>query len=220
MASEFKSTHAAKRWILSLILLVLIVTAVLVLRGAGRWLIREDPLARADVIVVLSGSMPYRAEEAGQIFRMGYAPEVWVSRPEGPGAELAKLGVRYTGEDEYNRDVLIRQGVPETAVHIFPNEIIDTEQEVEEVSREMRRAGKHSVIFVTSIQHTRRVKALWRRLVGDSPAALVHGAPEDPFDRNHWWNNTRDSFSVVREVLGLVNVWAGLPVRPHSKPQK
>jgi len=220
MASEFKSTNAAKRWILALIMLALVVTAVLLLRGAGRWLIREDPLARADMIVVLSGSMPYRAEEAARVFKMGYAPEVWVSRPEGPGAELAKLGVRYIGEEEYSRDVLIRQGVPETAVHILPDEIIDTEQEVEEVSREMRPSGKRSVIFVTSVQHTRRVKALWRKLVGDSPAALVHGAPEDPFDRDRWWSNTRDSLAVVREILGLMNVWAGLPVRPHPKPRK
>jgi uncharacterized SAM-binding protein YcdF (DUF218 family) len=220
MASATKSTNAAKRWILVVILLALVVIAVLVLRGAGRWLIREDPLARADVIVVLSGSMPYRAEEAAQVFTMGYAPEVWVSRPEGPDAELAQLGVHYMGEEEYNRDVLIRQGVPETAVHILPEEIIDTEQEVEEVSREMRRTGKHSVIFVTSVQHTRRVKALWHKLVGDNPSALVHGAPEDPFDRDRWWSNTRDSLAVVREVLGLMNVWAGLPVRPHARPKR
>jgi uncharacterized SAM-binding protein YcdF (DUF218 family) len=219
MAGEFKNTNPAKRWILALILLAVTVTAVVVLRGAGRWLIREDPLARADVIVVLSGSMPYRAEEAAQVFKMGYAPEVWVSHPEGPGADMKQLGVHFTGEEEYNRDVLISQGVPETAVRILPHEIIDTEQEVEEVSQEMRRTGKHSVIFVTSMQHTRRVKALWHKLVGDSPAALVHGAPEDPFDRDHWWHNTRDSLAVVREILGLMNVWAGLPVRPHAKPQ-
>jgi uncharacterized SAM-binding protein YcdF (DUF218 family) len=219
MASEFKNTNPAKRWVLALVVLALIITAVVVLRGAGRWLIREDPLARTDVIVVLSGSMPYRAEEAAQVFKMGYAPEVWVSHPEGPSADMKQLGVHFTGEEEYNRDVLISQGVPETAVRILPHEIIDTEQEVEEVSREMRRTGKHSVIFVTSMQHTRRVKALWHKLVGDNPAALVHGAPEDPFDCDHWWNNTRDSLAVVREVLGLMNVWAGLPVRPHAKPQ-
>jgi uncharacterized SAM-binding protein YcdF (DUF218 family) len=220
VASESKNANVDKRRILVLILLVLAVTALLMLRGAGRWLIREDPLARADVIVVLSGSMPYRAEEAARVFKMGYAPEVWVSRPEGPDAELEELGVHYIGEEEYNRDVLIRQGVPETAVHILPDTIIDTEQEVEEVSRDMRRSGKRSVIFVTSLQHTRRVKALWHRLVGVTPSASVHGAPEDPFDQDHWWHNTRDALAVVREVLGLMNIWAGLPVRPHPKPQR
>jgi uncharacterized SAM-binding protein YcdF (DUF218 family) len=216
MASGLNRAKAVKGRIFAFILLVLIMAVVLVLRGTGRWLIREDPLARADVIVVLSGSMPYRAEEAACVFKMGYAQEVWVSRPESPAGQMDKLGVHYIGEEEYNRDILIRQGVPETVVHIFPDQIIDTEQEVEEVAREMRRTGKHSVIFVTSVQHTRRVKALWHKLVKDGSVALVYGAPQDPFDRDHWWNNTRDSLAVVREVLGLMNVWAGLPVRPHT----
>jgi hypothetical protein len=33
---------------------------------------------------------------------------------------------------------------------------------------------------------------------------------------DHWWRNTRDALAVVREILGLINLWAGLPVRPHS----
>jgi uncharacterized SAM-binding protein YcdF (DUF218 family) len=220
VASKWKTSHAAKRRILLVLMLWFAVVAVLMLRGVGRWLICEDPLAKADVIVVLSGSMPYRAREAAKVYKMGFAPEVWVSRPEGPDAELEQLGVHYVGEQEYNRDVLIHEGVPESSVHILPDASIDTEQEVEEISREMQWSGKHRVIFITSSQHTRRVKALWRKLAATSITASVHGSPEDPFDRDHWWRNTRDALSVVREVLGLINVWAGLPVRPHlSLPQ-
>jgi hypothetical protein len=57
---------------------------------------------------------------------------------------------------------------------------------------------------------------LWRHLAGEDLRAIVRAAPEDPFDADHWWRNTRDALSVVRELLGLMNVWAGLPVRPHS----
>jgi hypothetical protein len=59
------------------------------------------------------------------------------------------------------------------------------------------------------------VRALWEKLVGDDPRMMVRAAPEDPFDRDHWWRNTRDTLEVVRETLGLINVWSGLPVRPH-----
>jgi hypothetical protein len=69
---------------------------------------------------------------------------------------------------------------------------------------------------VTSPQHTRRVKALWNRLADKNLTAIVRAAPDDPFDAEHWWRNTRDALFVVREVLGLMNVWAGLPVRPHT----
>jgi uncharacterized SAM-binding protein YcdF (DUF218 family) len=199
-----------------LILLVLLVGAVIAVRGAGRWLVREDPLSHADMIVVLSGGMPYRAEAAATIFRGGYAPEVWVSRPESPAPDLLARGIHYVGEEEYDRGILIAEGVPESAVHIFPGTIVDTEQEVEETAREMRGTGKTTVIIVTSPQHTRRVKALWKQVVRDNLKLIVRAAWEDPFDADHWWRNTRDALSVVREYLGLANTWAGLPVRPHS----
>jgi uncharacterized SAM-binding protein YcdF (DUF218 family) len=198
------------------IILLLLGAALLGSRGVGRWLVREDPLARADVIFVLSGGLPARAEEAGKVFRMGYASEVWVSRPAGLVDKLQELGIHFVGEEEYSREVLIHEGVPEAAVHILSCPIADTEQEVEEAMREMRRTGKTRIIIVTSPQHTRRVKTLWHKLVGENPQAIVRAAREDPFDADHWWRNTRDTFSVIREMLGLINAWTGLPVRPPS----
>jgi uncharacterized SAM-binding protein YcdF (DUF218 family) len=216
MSNPVSNTPTRRRRIGLLVLLALIACAVVVLRGAGRWLVREDSLSRADLIVVLSGGLPYRAEAAATVFRAGFAPEVWVSRPESPAPDLLARGIHYIGEEEYNRDILIAEGVPESAVHVFPGSIVDTQQEVQEIGREMRSMGKTSVIIVTSPQHTRRVKALWNRLVGENLKMKVHAAREDPFDADHWWRDTRDALSVVREYLGLANVWAGLPVRPHS----
>ena len=185
-------------------------------RHTGRWLTLDDQLSRADVILVLSGGLPYRAEEAGKVFGLGYAPEVWVSQPVSPANRMEGLGVRFVGEEEYNREILIHEGVPATAVHILPDPVVNTEQEVEEVVREMRRTGKTRIIIVTSPQHTRRVKALWSRLAGGSSTLMIHAAHADPFDADHWWRNTRDVLSVVRETLGLVNAWAGLPIPPQT----
>src|ERR1700736_1166231 len=138
-------------------LLVLLILAVVGVRGAGRWLEREDPLSHADVIFVLSGALPQRAVEGGKVFAMGYAPEVWLSRPDGPADELAKLGIHFSNEEDYNRQVLIHQGVPGTAIHILPGPVVNTEEELQEVGSEMRRDGKTTIILVTSPQHTRRV---------------------------------------------------------------
>jgi uncharacterized SAM-binding protein YcdF (DUF218 family) len=197
------------------ILALLVAIGVVAFRNAGHWLVREDPLGKADVIVVLSGELPFRAEGAAGIFKSEYAPAVWVSRPGGPQEELAALGIHFVGEEEYNREILVQEGVPDSTIQIFPDAIANTQEEVQEISREMRRAGKHTVIIVTSPQHTRRVKALWRKLVGDDPRLIVRGAPDDPFDADHWWRNTQDVLAVVRESMGLLNVWSGLPVRPH-----
>ncbi|HYL69372.1 MAG TPA: YdcF family protein [Candidatus Limnocylindria bacterium] len=216
MTHAQSKTRNDRRRIVLLLLLALLAGGIIALRGAGRWLVREDPLSRADAILVLSGGLPYRAEAAATIFRGGYAPEVWVTRPESPAPDLLARGIHYVGEEEYDRDILIAEGVSESAVRILPGTIVDTEQEVEATAREMRSTGKTSVIIVTSPQHTRRVRALWKHVVGNSLKIMVRAAPEDPFDADHWWRNTRDALSVVREYLGLANVWAGLPVRPHS----
>jgi uncharacterized SAM-binding protein YcdF (DUF218 family) len=199
------------------ILLLLVLVGVAVFRNVGHWLVREDALGRADVIVVLSGGLPYRAQAAAEVFKSGYAPAVWVSRPLGPREELAALGIQFLGEEEYDRRILMRQGVPDSAIRIFPDTIVNTQDEVEEISREMRRDGMHTVIIVTSPQHTRRVRALWSKLVGDNPRVIVRAAPDDPFDADHWWRTTADVLAVVREAMGLLNVWAGLPVRGHSR---
>lgn len=197
--------------------LMLLAAGFFAFRGAGRWLIREDALGPADVIVVLSGAMPERAEEAARIFRMGYAHEVWLTHPEGPARELAGMGIHFVGEDDYNREVLIHDGVPAAEVRILPGTIIDTEQEIDEIARAMRSEGIHTAILVTSPPHTRRVRVLWSELAPKNLHAVVRAAYEDPFDANHWWHNTRDALSVTREILGLLNAWAGLPVRPRAR---
>jgi uncharacterized SAM-binding protein YcdF (DUF218 family) len=215
-SQKFKTNKRTRGFTIFLIVIAaLLLTAFFCFRGLGRWLVRQDSLAPADAIVVLSGSMPYRAEEAGKIFQTGYSHEVWISQPESPRSELKTMGILYAGEENYNREVLVHEGVPEGAIHIFPDAIENTEQEIEEVTREMQQQNKLSVIIVTSPQHTRRVRALWQKLADNKMKLFVRAAPEDPFDADHWWRNTRDALSVMREMLGLANAWAGLPVRPH-----
>jgi uncharacterized SAM-binding protein YcdF (DUF218 family) len=217
MPGDSGGQKARKGKIALLILAACVVAFLFALRNAGRWLVREDPLAKADVIVVLSGGLPTRAQEAAKLFVMGYATEIWISRPESPGGELKELRIHYVGEEEYDHDIVVRKGVPESAVHIFRDSIVDTEEEVQETARDMRQQGKNRVIFVTSPEHTRRVKALWRTVAWPGASAILRAAADDPFDSDHWWRNTRDALSVAREYLGLMNVWAGSPVRPRSR---
>ena len=119
--SSLRYSRRRRRLKISLlaILAVLLVIGVVVFRNAGHWLVREDPVGKADVIVVLSGGLPFRAEGAASVFKSGYAPAVWVSKPAGPQEELAALGIHFVGEEEYNREILVQQGVPDTAIRDF-----------------------------------------------------------------------------------------------------
>ena len=204
-----------RRWaIVGGIFLAIALLAATVFFTVGRWLIVEDPLSHADVVVVLSGHLPDRAVEAAQVYKAGYADQIWISPPISPVEELKAMNISFLGEDFYNEKVLIAQGVPPDAIRILDKPGANTEAEVRQTVEELHALNYHSVIIVTSKPHTRRVRTIWRKLVGSEPNMMVHYAQDDPYDGAHWWRHTADALDVVRETLGLLKAWAGFPLRP------
>ena len=209
------------RWIRRAVVVGALLVAVAVLlpwgaSGIGRWLIVADPLEPAKAIVVLSGRVPFRAMEAASIYREGLAPEVWLTREVvGPEEQaLDRLGVPFVRGDASNRAVLERLGVKPEAIGLLSDGVWNTVDEVRLIAGALGRAGGDRVIIVTSKTHSRRVRATWAAIVGASPKAIIRYAREEPYDARGWWRNTRDALDVSREVFGLMNVWAGFPVRP------
>jgi len=191
-----------------------LVLAAVIFFGLGRWLVVEDPLAKAQAIVVLSGAMPVRAVEAAKLYREGYAPEIWLTHSTEPGKTLEEMGIPFFGEDRYNKLLLIHEGVPAEAIHVLDPAIVNTADEIR-VAAAARKSGKDAaMILVTTKAHTRRVRLLWRRLAPSQARVIVRAASTDPFDPGHWWRTTSDALDVAREFLGLLNAWAGLPLHP------
>ncbi len=204
-----------RRWLMPAgIFLALVVLAMVCFFTVGKWLVVEDPLVHADVIVVLSGRLPERAEEAARVYKAGYADQVWISPPIAPVNELKAMNISYLGEDFYNEKILIAMGVPPDSIRILDKPDANTEAEVRQTVEDLRALDLHSVIIVTSKPHTRRVRTIWRKLVGAEPHMMVHYADDDPYDGAHWWRHTRDALDVLRETMGLLNAWAGFPLRP------
>jgi uncharacterized SAM-binding protein YcdF (DUF218 family) len=189
-----------------------LVLALVIFLGVGRWLVVEDPLTKVRAIVVLSGAMPVRAIEAAKLYREGYAPEVWLTHSTEPAETLEGMGIAFAGEDHYDTLVLIHEGVPAEAIHVLERPIVNTADEIKVAASALARAKGEAVIFVTTKAHTRRVRLLWRRLAPSQAQAIVRAASGDSFDPRHWWRSTSDALDVVREILGLLNAWAGLPL--------
>lgn len=192
----------------------LLVMAVAAFFGVGRWLTVEDPLAKAGAIVVLSGGMPLRAIEAAKLYREGYAPEVWLTHSTDPGETLAKMGIPFAGEDFYNTRILMHEGVPQAAIRVLDPPIVNTADEINVIANALDSANGHSVIIVTTRVHTRRVRLLWRRLASSHGQAIVRAASQDTFNPGRWWRTTSDALDAVREILGILNAWAGFPLSP------
>ena len=187
---------------------------IVVFLGVGRWLDSEDPLEKAHAIAVLSGRMPVRAIEAAKLYRQGYAPKVWLTRAVEPGASLENLGISFVGEDSYNKQVLLEEGVPAEAIRVLDPPITNTADEIIAISKALGQENGQSVIIVTNKVHTRRARILWRKSNSGNARAIVRGASADPFEPRQWWKTTGDALDVVREVLGILNAWAGLPLHP------
>ena len=188
--------------------------AAVIFFGLGRWLLVEDPLAKTRAIVVLSGAMPLRAVEAAKLYREGYAPEIWLTHSTEPGETLEKMGIPFFGEDHYNKLVLIHEGVPAEAIHVLDPPIVNTADEITAAAAALKPGNNANVILVTTKAHTRRVRLLWQKLAPGRARALVRAASADPFDPRHWWRTSSGALDVVREFLGLLNTWAGLPLHP------
>ena len=212
-----ESKSRTRRWsILGAMFFAVAAAVIAVFFTIGQWLVVQDPLVQSDVIVVLSGALPERAMEAARIFHAGYADEVWVSQGLSPAQELKAMKIFYLGEDFYNEKVLLAQGVPGDSIRVLERPIANTEQEVREISDDLHRSNLHHAILVTSKAHTRRVRTIWRKLVGPDPGVTVRFATDDSYDGAHWWRHTHDALDVVRETLGLMNAWAGFPLRPSQ----
>ena len=192
----------------------LVVFASIIFLGVGRWLVIEDPLDKAQAIVVLSGRIPMRAQEVARLYNAGYAPQVWLTRANEPAASLQEMHIAYIGEDFFNSRVLMHEGVPSNAIRVLEPPIDNTADELRAIAAELEREKVDTVIIVTTKAHTRRVRTLWKKLSGGTERAIVRAAPGDPFAPDHWWRATGDALDVVREVLGLLNAWAGLPLQP------
>ena len=210
--SRFRISRRSFFWLGGCVVLLLL--AITAFFHAGTWLVREDSVQNAQIVVVLSGGLPERALAAADEFKASRAREVWLTRPGQPGAAMQQLHLPYAGEEQYSRMVLIDRGVPPTAIRTLSPEINNTADELTAVFDELHPQPEATVIVVTSKAHTRRVRAIWNVISRKANRGhfLVRAAPQDGFDADHWWRSTKDALSVVREYLGLLNAWAGLPL--------
>jgi uncharacterized SAM-binding protein YcdF (DUF218 family) len=196
--------------------LVLVALAVVAhgpaLRLIGRALVVEDPVTKADAIVVVAGGTPSREETAATLFREGLAPDVVLSNPFTPDRvrHLIAMGARRLDYQGEARVVLEHRGVPAKAIVALPQPVKTTEAELKAVGELARSRGWRRVILVTSPQHSRRVKLVWSRQAPPDIQSIVRIAQDDDFLDGDWWRKRREAEAVLHEYLGLAAIYLGI----------
>ena len=176
-------------------------TAPAWLPGVASLLIEEDPLRSADLIVVLSGSIPDRPRYAADLYRRGLAPRVLCASSQVP--DLLKAAGRAMTQAEISAAVLRAQGVPDAAILVV-NRSTSTFEELALVRDTMRAQGWKRVILVSSPTHLRRIRITWDHLTGPGgPEAILHATPYASFHRDSWWRYERDLIAVQNEYVKI-----------------
>lgn len=203
--------------VLGALALLALSAGLALLLGVGHWLVRQDSLQKANAIAVLSGGFPGRALEAAALYRQGYAKEIWLTNPSSDSQELKNMGIHFPGEADFNFQVLRRQGVPAKAIRVLDGPVVNTADELDAISGVLQKQKQAAVIVVTDKPHTRRVRTLWDQFNAARGKAIVHGVNADDFDPDGWWKSTEDTHQVIHEMMGMANIWAGLPMRTRLR---
>ncbi len=187
-----------------------------ILGWVGRALVVEDPLGRADAIVVVAGGTPSREAAAAALFREGWAPRIILSNQFTPERvrELIALGIRRADLQGEARLALEKHGIPAAAIVALGEPVRITETELRLVRETAQAEGYRRVILVTSPLHTRRVRLIWAREARGQIEGLVVGARRgEEFAVDGWWRHRRMAEAVLHEYLGLLAIYLGVSGR-------
>jgi uncharacterized SAM-binding protein YcdF (DUF218 family) len=218
MRSPARRRRSRRLIVLSALFVLAASACLFVLMHLGEWLLIDEPLRPAQAIAVLGGGQAWRSIEAASLYRAGWAPEIWLTRgtPDERDRELAGIGFPTDSESDFSRQVLLKLGIPDSAIRDIPEEVDNTVAEVRAIAAFARPGSALPVIIVTSKVHTRRVRVIWNAVVSGH-TAIVRNKPSDPFEPARWWHTTTDALSAFREAFGILNVWAGFPIAPRER---
>lgn len=196
----------------AVVLAPLVIIGLFLLRGLGAWLVVEDPLRKADAIVVLGGTMYERQMEAVDLYKAGWAPQVFVMRElaDWGEAELISRGIPYTRIVDLQIATMKQLGVPGDHIHIL-DAAGSTAEEAQHVLRLATGNQYKTIIIVTSKQHTRRARLVMNRRL--QPAGVTVIARASRYDRSNidrFWTERATLRFTIFETQRLLGYWIGV----------
>jgi uncharacterized SAM-binding protein YcdF (DUF218 family) len=185
---------------------------IIALRGLGSFLVYEDPLEKADGIMILGGTMYDRQLEAVDLYKDGWAPRLFLLREvsEWGEVELMNRGIKYLSVVDAQVDVMERLGVPRDRITILAA-ANSTTQEADILRNLALREKFTKVIIVTSKQHTRRARLVMNRKVGDvGVKVIVRPSRYDRANVERWWTERSTLRFTLFETQRLFGYWVGV----------
>jgi hypothetical protein len=178
-----------------------------ILRAAGWALVANDPIEPADTIVVALDADGAGALEAADLVHSGAATGVaiFTSSPDPAGREFLRRGIPY--EDETARSVRQLRSLGVETIDQIPGSVAGTEEEGQVIADWCNRQGFRSVIVVSNLGHSRRLRrVLHRSLKGHQTRVMVHTVSTrfPDFDPDQWWRGRGGVRVEIEELQKLL----------------
>jgi len=192
--------HCAKRC--GLFLLVAFLTAVagsaLGLGYVADWLSVADRPQKADAILVLAGSLN-RPFQAADLYRQGLAGKIYVSVParDRDYRLLDEAGVAFPREEDIVRQVLLKKGVPASAIEYFGKDSVSTAAEAQ-AARALFATRAPRLLVVSSPYHLRRARMIFSDALPAADIRMI-ASSYDPFPAA-WWKDQSAARNVLLEL--------------------
>ena len=194
------------------VLAPVLLVSFFLLRGLGSWLVVEDPLVKADGILILGGTMYERQLEAVDLYKDAWAPRLFLLREvsDWGEAELMKRGFKYLTVVDVQIDAMERLGVPRGTITVL-DQATSTAHEADLLYELAAREKLSKVIIVTSKQHTRRARMVMnRRMAGTGVQVIVRHSRYDRANVDRWWTERATLRFTLFETQRLFGYWIGI----------
>lgn len=150
---------------------------------------------KADVLVVLGGGLHERPERAAQLFKHHAAPRIIISG---------------TGDDWINKTILLRDGVPASAIEV-EGDSTTTRENAEFTIKRLRQEKVHSVILVTTWYHARRALKTFEHY---APEIQFYSRPSYFAFARKDWSQRGNGRRMRMEFLKLPGYWVCYGINP------
>jgi uncharacterized SAM-binding protein YcdF (DUF218 family) len=185
-------------FVCALLLACYIARAPLLTGLAKAWVV-DEPGVHADAIVVLGGKPELRPFEAARLYHAGVAPRILYMDVKVNSA--AEQGLMLS-EREFTRRVLLRNGVPGTAITAVGDGVANTYDESLAVRAWLATNNAKSVLITTDLSHTRRARWIFRKeLAGTGVQVHVHAIEQREYSTSDWWKHEEGLVAFETEFI-------------------
>jgi uncharacterized SAM-binding protein YcdF (DUF218 family) len=179
------------------------------LPAIGAFLVMEDPLVPADLVIPLAGDLE-RISYAAQLYKDGYAGGMLLTN-----LPLATQ-VQRNEHLEQVRTLAISQGVKLKDIVVIPQAAQTTFGEAQHIRRTLELLPVKTILVVTSPWHTRRSRLVFNAVFDDSSTSIHILPVEGSSNRSlpeyvaSWWRERNTVNATASEYFKLFAFMLGI----------